>query len=143
MYFHFGELPGFNDFSGYDPANKVTLVLWSNLTVAPDSRPTANVLLQKGGRSDLHVATAGTSVGAAHYAVAIESLARWTRSMSVALAGRRNGPLRLVDGRSAGRRNSDGHRYAQLRRARWFSPSSQQGGQRGDDGSVLSWTDIG
>ena len=47
MYFHFGELPGFNDFSGYDPTNKVTLVLWSNLTVAPDSRPTANVLLQK------------------------------------------------------------------------------------------------
>lgn len=47
MYFHFGELPGFNTFSGYDPANKVTLVLWSNLTVAPDSRPTANVLLVK------------------------------------------------------------------------------------------------
>ena len=47
MYFHFGELPGFNSFSGYDPANQVTLVIWSNLTVAPDSRPTANVLLVK------------------------------------------------------------------------------------------------
>jgi len=47
MYFHFGEMPGFNAFSGYDPGNKVTLVLWSNLTVAPDSRPTANVLLVK------------------------------------------------------------------------------------------------
>jgi D-alanyl-D-alanine carboxypeptidase len=45
MYYHFGELPGFNSFSGYDPGNKVTIVLWSNLTVAPDSRPTANVLL--------------------------------------------------------------------------------------------------
>ncbi|MCW0214260.1 MAG: beta-lactamase family protein [Pseudonocardia sp.] len=45
MYFHFGELPGFNSFAGYDPGNKVTLVIWSNLTVAPDSRPTANVLL--------------------------------------------------------------------------------------------------
>jgi hypothetical protein len=33
--------------SGYDPGNKVTLVLWSNLTVAPDGRPTANVLLLK------------------------------------------------------------------------------------------------
>jgi len=47
MYYHFGELPGFNSFSGYDPVNKVTIVLWSNLTVAPDSRPTANVLLVK------------------------------------------------------------------------------------------------
>ena len=47
MYYHFGELPGFNSFSGYDPVNKVTLVLWSNLTVAPDSRPTANVFLVK------------------------------------------------------------------------------------------------
>lgn len=47
MYYHFGELPGFNSFSGYDPGNKVTLVIWSNLTVAPDSRPTANVLLAK------------------------------------------------------------------------------------------------
>jgi CubicO group peptidase (beta-lactamase class C family) len=45
MYYHFGEMPGFNTFSGYDPANKVTLVIWSNLTVAPDSRPTANTLL--------------------------------------------------------------------------------------------------
>ncbi len=47
MYYHFGELPGFNNFTGYDPGNKVTLVIWSNLTVAPDSRPTANVLLAK------------------------------------------------------------------------------------------------
>ena len=47
MYYHFGELPGFNSFSGYDPVNKVTIVLWSNLTVAPDSRPTANVFLVK------------------------------------------------------------------------------------------------
>jgi D-alanyl-D-alanine carboxypeptidase len=47
MYFHFGELPGFNAFSGYDPGKKVTVVLWSNLTVSPDSRPTANALLLK------------------------------------------------------------------------------------------------
>jgi D-alanyl-D-alanine carboxypeptidase len=47
IYFHFGELPGFNSFSGYDPANKVTLVIWSNLTVALDGRQTANTLLVK------------------------------------------------------------------------------------------------
>jgi D-alanyl-D-alanine carboxypeptidase len=47
MHYHFGELPGFNSFAGYDPGNKVTLVLWSNLTVSPDSRPTANALLLK------------------------------------------------------------------------------------------------
>jgi D-alanyl-D-alanine carboxypeptidase len=45
LYYHFGELPGFNSFSGYDPGNKVTLVLWSNLTLSPDSRSTANALL--------------------------------------------------------------------------------------------------
>ena len=28
-------------------ANRVTLVLWSNLTVSPDSQPTANALLLK------------------------------------------------------------------------------------------------
>ena len=27
MYYHFGEMPGFNAFSGYDPCNKVTLVI--------------------------------------------------------------------------------------------------------------------
>ena len=47
MYYHFGELPGFNSFAGYDPGNDVTVVIWSNLTVAPDSRSTANVLLLK------------------------------------------------------------------------------------------------
>lgn len=45
MYYHFGEMPGFSSFSGYDPAHKVTLVISSNLTVALDSRPTANALL--------------------------------------------------------------------------------------------------
>ena len=47
MYYHFGELPGFNAFSGYDPGNKVTIVLWSNLTLSPESQPTANPLLLK------------------------------------------------------------------------------------------------
>ncbi|MER6780438.1 MULTISPECIES: serine hydrolase domain-containing protein [unclassified Streptomyces] len=45
MYYHGGELPGFNSFIGHDPANDVTLVIWTNLTVAPDGRTTAQALL--------------------------------------------------------------------------------------------------
>lgn len=45
MYYHGGELPGFNSFMGHDPDNDVTLVIWTNLTVAPDGRTTANALL--------------------------------------------------------------------------------------------------
>jgi D-alanyl-D-alanine carboxypeptidase len=47
MYFHFGEMPGFNSFAGYDPGNDVTVVIWSNLTVGLDGRQTANTLLVK------------------------------------------------------------------------------------------------
>lgn len=47
LYFHGGELPGFNSFMGYDPANKVTLVVWTNLTVSLDGLPTANTLMVK------------------------------------------------------------------------------------------------
>lgn len=45
MYFHFGEMPGYNLFAGHDPGNDITLVLWSNLTVGLDGQPTANALL--------------------------------------------------------------------------------------------------
>ncbi|MEU9234356.1 serine hydrolase domain-containing protein [Streptomyces subrutilus] len=45
MYYHGGELPGFNSFIGHDPDNGVTLVVWTNLTVALDGRATANALL--------------------------------------------------------------------------------------------------
>lgn len=45
MYFHGGELPGYNSFMGYDPDNDVTLVVWTNLTLSPDGRTTANALL--------------------------------------------------------------------------------------------------
>ncbi|MEV8533834.1 serine hydrolase domain-containing protein [Streptomyces sp. NPDC051211] len=45
MYFHGGELPGFNSFIGHDPANDVTLVVWTNLTVSLDSKATAMALL--------------------------------------------------------------------------------------------------
>ncbi len=45
MYYHGGELPGFNSFIGHDPANDVTLVVWTNLTVSPDGKATAIALL--------------------------------------------------------------------------------------------------
>ncbi|MEU3061650.1 serine hydrolase domain-containing protein [Streptomyces subrutilus] len=45
MYYHGGELPGFNSFIGHDPDSDVTLVVWTNLTVSPDGRATAIALL--------------------------------------------------------------------------------------------------
>ncbi|MEU7555734.1 serine hydrolase domain-containing protein [Streptomyces sp. NPDC044571] len=45
MYYHGGELPGFNSFIGHDPDHDVTLVIWTNLTVSPDGRTTAQALL--------------------------------------------------------------------------------------------------
>jgi D-alanyl-D-alanine carboxypeptidase len=47
FYFHGGESPGFNSFIGYDPTNKVTLIVWTNLTVSLDELPTANALMLK------------------------------------------------------------------------------------------------
>jgi hypothetical protein len=47
MYFHGGEMPGYNSFIGSDPANGVTLVVWTNLTVSVDETPTANALMLK------------------------------------------------------------------------------------------------
>lgn len=45
MYYHGGELPGFNSFIGYDPDNDVTVVIWTNLTLSPEGKTTANALL--------------------------------------------------------------------------------------------------
>lgn len=45
MYYHGGEMPGFNSFMGYDPDNDVTLVIWTNLTLSPDGRTTAQAML--------------------------------------------------------------------------------------------------
>ena len=45
MYYHGGELPGFNSFMGYDPDNDVTLVIWTNLTLSPDGKTTAQAML--------------------------------------------------------------------------------------------------
>ncbi|MEU4675041.1 serine hydrolase domain-containing protein [Amycolatopsis sp. NPDC023774] len=45
MWYHGGELPGFNSFIGYDPDNDVTLTIWANLTLSPDGRATAVAML--------------------------------------------------------------------------------------------------
>jgi D-alanyl-D-alanine carboxypeptidase len=45
MFYHGGELPGFNSFMGYDPDNDVSLVIWTNLTLSPDGNTTAQALL--------------------------------------------------------------------------------------------------
>jgi len=45
MFYHGGELPGFNSFMGYDPDNDVALVIWTNLTLSADGKTTANAML--------------------------------------------------------------------------------------------------
>jgi D-alanyl-D-alanine carboxypeptidase len=45
MYYHGGELPGFNSFMGYDLDNDVALVIWTNLTLSPDGETTAQGML--------------------------------------------------------------------------------------------------
>ncbi|RWD84335.1 serine hydrolase [Mesorhizobium sp.] len=47
VYFHGGEMPGYNSFMGHDPANDVTLIIWTNLTLSPDGKATANTLMVK------------------------------------------------------------------------------------------------
>jgi D-alanyl-D-alanine carboxypeptidase len=47
LYFHGGEMPGYNSFMGYDPVNDVTLIVWTNLTVSLDGKPPANSIMQK------------------------------------------------------------------------------------------------
>jgi D-alanyl-D-alanine carboxypeptidase len=45
MYFHGGETAGYNSFIGYDPTNKVTLIVWTNLTVSLNDEAPANSLM--------------------------------------------------------------------------------------------------
>jgi D-alanyl-D-alanine carboxypeptidase len=40
-------MPGYNSFMGYDPSNRVTLVVWTNLTVSPDGKLPANSIMLK------------------------------------------------------------------------------------------------
>ncbi|HKV19738.1 MAG TPA: serine hydrolase domain-containing protein [Mycobacterium sp.] len=45
MYYHGGEMPGFNSFMGYDADNNVSLVIWTNLTLSLDDQTTAQAML--------------------------------------------------------------------------------------------------
>jgi len=38
LFFHNGELPGYNTFAAHDPTNHVTIVVWTSLPVAVDGR---------------------------------------------------------------------------------------------------------
>ena len=47
VYFHGGEMPGYNSFMGYDPINDVTLIIRTSLTISLDAKPTANTIMLK------------------------------------------------------------------------------------------------
>ena len=47
IYFHGGETPGYNSKISYDPANDMTLIVWTNLTVSLDDQQCANTLWVK------------------------------------------------------------------------------------------------
>jgi CubicO group peptidase (beta-lactamase class C family) len=47
IYFHGGETPGYNSKISYDPANDMTLIVWTNLPVSLDNQQTANTLWVK------------------------------------------------------------------------------------------------
>jgi D-alanyl-D-alanine carboxypeptidase len=47
IYFHGGETPGYNSKISYDPANDMTLIVWTNLTISLDDQQTANTLWVK------------------------------------------------------------------------------------------------
>jgi D-alanyl-D-alanine carboxypeptidase len=45
VYFHGGETPGYNSKIAYDPANRMTLVVWTNMAVSLDGQQPANTLM--------------------------------------------------------------------------------------------------
>lgn len=47
IYFHGGETAGYNSKISYDPANDMTLIIWTNLTLSLDNQQTANTLFIK------------------------------------------------------------------------------------------------
>jgi D-alanyl-D-alanine carboxypeptidase len=47
IYFHGGETPGYNSKISYDPANDMTLIVWTNLAVSLDEQQTANTVWVK------------------------------------------------------------------------------------------------
>ncbi len=44
LYGHTGELPGYNTFAAYDPARKITIVVWAASAPSPDGRAPATTL---------------------------------------------------------------------------------------------------
>jgi D-alanyl-D-alanine carboxypeptidase len=44
LFGHTGELPGYNSFMGYDPVNKVTVVVWANLAPAANGDAPATTI---------------------------------------------------------------------------------------------------
>ena len=40
-------MPGYNSYTGYDPVNDVTLIIWTSLTISLDGKPTADTLMLK------------------------------------------------------------------------------------------------
>lgn len=47
VYFHGGETAGYNSKISYDPANDMTLIVWTNLAVSLDGQQTANTIFVK------------------------------------------------------------------------------------------------
>lgn len=47
MYGHIGEMPGYNSFMGYDPANDVTFVVWGNLAPTVDGTAPAAMIARE------------------------------------------------------------------------------------------------
>jgi len=47
LYFHGGEMPGYNSFIGYDPINDVTLIVWANLALSVDGQLAVNCIMLK------------------------------------------------------------------------------------------------
>jgi len=58
LYFHGGEMPGYNSFMGYDPVNDVTLIIWTSLTISLDGQPDSQHHHAEDARADLHRITA-------------------------------------------------------------------------------------
>jgi D-alanyl-D-alanine carboxypeptidase len=47
VYFHGGEMPGYNSFMGYDPVNDVTLIIWTSLTISLDGSSAGKLIEAK------------------------------------------------------------------------------------------------
>ena len=47
LYFHGGETPGYNSKIAYDPANQMTLIVWTTMALSLDGQQPANTLMVK------------------------------------------------------------------------------------------------